>query len=241
MKYIPRFFIKKDDIDKDIIKITNPNDIHKILHVLRLKTESSIIVTLDNTEYHCLIAFTSKQEIDLTVVKKINIIQTKPIFDITVAQALPKSDKINSIISMNTEIGAKNFIFFQGDYSQISTNKFNLERALKIAKEACLQSERVDVPEISVKSNLKEILETKYYDVKIMLHSRQIDNSKLIDDLIKGIRKGTSILVIVGPEGGFSDQEVSLGNINNINIVYLPTNILRVETASIAICSKLLL
>ncbi len=77
-------------------------------------------------------------------------------------------------------------------------------------------------------------------DHKIMLHSRKVEGAKDIYSLKSTLKPRQTVIILIGPEGGFSAEEVELAQKNDIDICYLNLPILRTETAGI-IASGILL
>jgi len=164
--------------------------------------------------------------------KTIKILQeeelhTEDVFSIILCQALLKGEKMDMIIEKATELGVKKIIPFVSDRCIVRHTR-KIERWEKIAKEASEQSCRSIVPEISNVTNFSELIKT-------------IDNGILfwekatlpLIQTISEVNHDKNIFLLIGPEGGFSQEEVSQVEKMNIKTASLGKRILKAETASI--------
>lgn len=247
MSKISRFFIDKSKLHRGKFTLRDPGDIKKIRQVLRLR-EGEEIELFDGkgTAYQAQIIEIRKSGIKGKILNSNFNIQSRTKsgtrFNVILAQALTKAGKMDDIIKMNTEIGVNEFQPFESDYSVFKLSKFKpqkLERWNKIALEASRHSERNIIPEIYTPIKFIELFDAAA-DHKLLLHSRQVEGAQNIYDLKSEIIAGQSVLLAVGPEGGFSPKEVETAQETGFTIVYLNLPILRTETAGIVACGILL-
>jgi 16S rRNA (uracil1498-N3)-methyltransferase len=157
--------------------------------------------------------------------------------NITICQALPKGEKIDLILQKGTELGAHDFWLFGGrrsiakirDDQQVG----KLERWNKITTEAARQCGRPDIPEVTWRPSAVEAASDTVHELRLILWEGEKDHS-LKDSLSVG-GKPASVIVAIGPEGGFDPLEVRHFSQHGFQPVSLGTRILRTETASIAI------
>ncbi|MBN1331434.1 16S rRNA (uracil(1498)-N(3))-methyltransferase [Candidatus Dojkabacteria bacterium] len=243
-----RFFIPKEKIFNGKFSLENPADVRKIRQVLRLKRKDKIIL-LDNSDQEYLAEIEKPTKLSIKGI----ILESRPLLQkageklqITLAQGLPKASKMDDVIRMNTELGISGFIPFESKYSVLKLDNFNpkkLTRWEKIAKSASEQSERKEIPEITGPMNFGPLLEQEA-DIKLLLHSRQLPGSKNISEitsLLENNSHPTHVLVAIGPEGGFSDEEISQAKEVGWQLIWLNLPILRTETAGVIVCSYLIL
>ena len=156
---------------------------------------------------------------------------------ITICQALPKGDKIDLILQKGTELGAHDFWLFGGRRSVARVREdqqaAKLERWNRIASEAARQCGRMDVPKVSWRPGAVEPAADSSHEMRLILWEGERDFS-LKSRLAAG-GKPASVIVAVGPEGGFDPLEVSHFSQHGFQPVSLGPRILRTETASIAI------
>ncbi|SYV97669.1 RsmE family RNA methyltransferase [Mycoplasmopsis edwardii] len=135
------------------------------------------------------------------------------------------------------ELGATKIIPVITDYTNGELYKFNkfekkLERFNTIIQNAAEQSFRNIIPELAPLTKFKDVIKLPITN-KIIAHEKQ-DLSQPIE---KDINQET--LFLIGPEGGFSDNEINLAIENNVKCVSLGKRILRAETAAIYMMSKI--
>ncbi len=230
-----RFLLDKENIYKGKFYIKSPEDILKIRHVLRLKKGDKInVFDGEGHEYEGEIEMPSKEVIIAKIINE-NIEEENEKPYIILAQALTRANKIDDIERMNTEIGIAEFIFFESDHSIIKLKDFNenkFDRWIKISEEASRQAERLTVPVLSPPVSFAEIL-TIDADLKLILHSREIKDSHNIYKAKSEIKPNEKVLVLIGPEGGFSKMEIEVAVQSKFNPIYLDLPILRTETAGL--------
>ena len=111
------------------------------------------------------------------------------------------------------------------------TLSHKLERFEKIAKEASEQSHRLRIPEIVGVVDLKNIPNELLSDINLVAYEKEAGNT---DFLFSNVNKGKSVSIMIGPEGGFSEEEVNLLTSKyNFRRVSLGKRILRTETAAV--------
>jgi 16S rRNA (uracil1498-N3)-methyltransferase len=169
--------------------------------------------------------------------------------NLTIACALPKKSKFDDIVDKLTQLGVNAIVPLITERVVVKLEKANTEAKLlrwqKIAKSACEQSQRITPPAISAPVNFKDFLKRACpVDAKRLYGEREFD-LKLIPTLegkrnkLKELKLGTAanILVLIGPEGDFAPSEVSLAVKHGFIPVSLGSNVLRVDTACVAVAS----
>lgn len=218
------------------IKITGEDFKH--IKALRLNPKDKIIVCDGNQkDYFCEIK-NIDHESAILLINNIQNSQTEPPKKIILFQAIPKSDKFEFIIQKSIELGVNKIIPVITDFCDIkknpSENKFL--RWKKIAKSAAEQSGRGIIPEISNTINFSQaVLTAKNFDLNIIAHEKA--NIPIKKILSQDLNQKNSIGIFIGPEGGFSNQEIILAEKNNLQPISLGKRILRTETASLFILS----
>ncbi|MBQ3419157.1 MAG: 16S rRNA (uracil(1498)-N(3))-methyltransferase [Erysipelotrichaceae bacterium] len=150
--------------------------------------------------------------------------------NITVILSLIKNDKMDFAIQKLCELGVKRIVPYKAYRSVVkegkATNK--IDRFKKIAKEACEQSHRNIIPEITDFINIKEI---KNYmnDINVIAYENE-------DNIVNNF-KCNSITILIGPEGGFDEKELEIIKNLGFNSISLGKRILRAETAAIYLTS----
>lgn len=228
---IRRFFASESDISGGSIYVTGEEFSH--MKVLRQKVGFRVVVcTGDGKDYEGTI---SEIKADCAVVKvdsvKDNV--NDPALDVTLFQALPKGDKMSFIVQKCTELGARGIVPFLSAYTD--ETKYNRERMQRVAKEACKQCGRsliCDVGELVKFDEVVGMLDG--YDCVIMPYENA-ETGRIGD--VKGLQTAKKIAVIIGSEGGFSQDEVQKAEQAGAQIVSLGKRILRCETAGLVAIS----
>lgn len=238
----PRFFIKQKISDSDQLVISNENSEEKIIHqiknVLR-KKEGDKIIFLDGmgSEFIGIIYDISKNEITLKK-REINFYK-KEFFEnenqkIILAPAILKKDNFEFVLQKCTEIGVR---YFQPIISErTEKNNLNFERSEKILKEASEQSEKKFLPKLSETKTLQEFLQ-RSTSKNIFALEFNSENFRISDFE----KKDGDIIFLVGPEGGWGEEDKKLFDEFSVKTISLGSQILRAETASISLSSLLFL
>lgn len=225
-----RYFVK-EKIDNQII--LNEQDIHHIKKVMRCKINDTIEAVYKEKIYLCQIS--SLEPLSLEIVDTYNEDREMSI-DLTIAISLVTEQKFDLILQKITELGVSKIIPVKTERSIVKLDKNKEEKKLQrwrtICKEASEQSHRTKIPEVSNIITLKELLKEEY-DLKLVCSLNE--KTQTIDKYLKDDIK--KILFIVGPEGGFSQQEENLMLENGFEPVTLGKRVLRVETAAIYVAS----
>ena len=241
-----RLFLPPEQLVSEQITITG--DQAKYLSVvLRVKPGDPLTIFDGNGhKYECKIIKSHKKEIIAEQVSKEPYSVESPV-SITLAHGIAKGEKMDLIIQKSTELGVRKIIPVITERSQVKhTDK--LERWIKIATSASQQSGRDRIPEIEGTVSLEEFLyrQTRLPDpslIPLSPVSRQgiIFSEQAQDRNLKKVLsefKGTkNITLLIGPEGGFSRDEVDIAVEKGFTEASLGPRILRTETAPLAALS----
>ena len=245
-----RFLIKPEDVNKDSLILTG-DDAKHMLQVLRFKP-GDVFLAFDTTglEYEAEVVSTGKSSVTGKIIK---VWQpgTEPEKDVFLFQGIPKADKMDWIIQKSVELGVREIIPMVTQYSVIRLHDRGLdgklERWNRIAREACKQSGRVRVPEVKTPMSYPDAVKLWSDRVKeetdaLTVYCYENEGKKCLKDLlicynISNIRTSG---IFIGPEGGFSVEEVQLAQEHRFNPVSLGKRILRTETAAIAVLSVIM-
>lgn len=160
---------------------------------------------------------------------------------VTLCQALPKGEKSELILQKGTELGVTDFILFDGERSvaRAGTDKLpkKLARWEKIVREAARQSERDTIPTVTFEKSIKDAVAANQSELKLLLWESEEERG--LKTVLENIPPKESALIIVGPEGGFTQNEVKTAVSAGAITVSLGKRILRTETAGIAAIAAL--
>ena len=234
---VQRYFIDQNADVSQRFFITKKEDIHHITNVMRYDVGSKIILTFnDQTVYLCEIADITSDKIAVDLKEKQNINTELPV-DVTICSGLIKADKYEWLLQKATELGASSFIAVSMERSIVKLNEAKvakkIERWQKIIKEAAEQSYRLVIPSIQFESNLKLICDTiDNYDYILIAYEEEAKDGELSNfkQTLQQFKAQDKVLMIFGPEGGLSENEISLFS-NTSTVVGLGPRILRAETA----------
>lgn len=240
-----RYFVEPNQFVGEHIVVTG-EDAHHIVRVMRMKEGDKVIVSdgQERTVLAKLIRLEAK-EVELEIIETLEL-DAEAAWRVTIAQGLPKADKMELIIQKCTEIGAAAFLPFQSErvivqYDAKKEAK-RIERWKKIAKEAAEQAHRNRIPELHEPANWKQLLSSfSDYDLVLFCYEKvdssgqgiQLKNvlSQFKQQLNENAKSYPKILLIAGPEGGFSEREASEAELAGAKLVGLGKRILRAETA----------
>ncbi|MFA5147940.1 MAG: RsmE family RNA methyltransferase [Candidatus Omnitrophota bacterium] len=232
-----RFFVPKGSVSGGIITVTG-DELHHAKDVMRLR-EGDEITVFDETgkEYIGTIDKVSKVGLSAVVSKVTDILPEK--CGLTLIQAIPKSSKMDMIVEKATELGVEKIIPIVTSRTvvKISGEGNKPDRWRKIAVVAAKQCGRPTFPEITPVIDLKgSLIAAGRCGLSVMpcLYS----GNKGLKDVLKG-RDIVSAAVFIGPEGDFTPEEVTLAAGSGVTPVILGREVLRSETAAIAVLSVL--
>ena len=241
---MPKFFIKNNQINEDIIEIIG-TDVNHIVNVLRLKIDDIIQVCDEDmgVNFNAKILEFNKESVNCKIVEKLDLV-TEPNIYINIFQGLPKAEKMELIIQKCTELGIKEITPVETERSIVkldckSASK-KQERWQKIAEVAAKQSGRNIIPKINNLTNIKNICNIlKDYDIVLVPYENE--KNITLKEILKSLPKeNLKIAIVIGPEGGFEKKEIEFLEHNNCKIVTLGKRILRTETVAMAMTSVIL-
>lgn len=222
----------------DNTAILSPEDEHHLLKVMRInKGEQIEVVDKSGLLYLCEIISFSPLTIKVDhLQKEDHELRCKLIL----VMALLKGEKMNLVLQKATEIGASEIILLETSRCISKINKEDklnkLTRYSKILKEASEQSKRTSIPILNKVISMKDV-SLLNGDIKLLAYEKADPSTQPIFDKLENCPNGSTIIVAVGPEGGYSLDEVSMFKQSGFDIISLGKRILRAETASIYILS----
>ena len=227
MKYhqFTRLFIK-DNLSNTSIALFNPADIHYLTKVMRKRIKDQILLfNAKDGEYLAEIVAIKPKEISFKIVDQTRLPELDP--EINLIFAPIKHARIGFLLEKATELGVTKLIPIKTKHSVI--DKINLDKWHIYVKDAAEQCRRLSLPEILPLSTLDKFLIDWSEDNKILL-CNETEKSLAFTK----IKKTLPINIMIGPEGGFSTEELkNLTSKNFISSVHLGARILRAETAAI--------
>jgi 16S rRNA (uracil1498-N3)-methyltransferase len=230
------FFIESSLVTGPVVSITG-TEAHHIKNVLRLKPGDGLKL-FDGTgfEYAAVIISVSAKDVAVKIQRKLKA-AAPPGARIIVAQAFLKEKKMDDLVRKLCELGVAEWMPF---FSQRSIPRPDARRLAdrcrrwqRIATEAVKQCRRVDMLRIGDALALDGILDvSSSCDLKLVFWENE--SSLLTKDLAPGENFPRKIMVMLGPEGGFAEQEINMVRDCGFISAGLGPRILRAETATIA-------
>lgn len=239
-----RFFIPAEQIQGNSI-ILKGSDRHHLLNVLRREAGSKItVLNGQGAEYEAVIREIGPDFVTGEIVTAITK-ATEPRVKIRLVQSLPKADKFELLLQKNTEVGVS---FFQPVYTERSTIKLEPGTALKkeerwrkIISEAAEQSGRKIIPELEPVRNWNQVIATLSDRPCLALIPWEGERESSLKKVLEG-NPGMpeTVIIFIGPEGGFSQAEVNQARDKGAIPVTLGPRILRTETAGLVAATAVL-
>lgn len=240
-----RFFVSENNInvpEKSVV-ITGDDALH-IKNVLRMKCgeEVSVMVPGSDSEYRCCIDSFSKDEVNLTLMFVKEVCAELPC-EVVLYQGLPKSDKMELVITKSVELGVSRIVPVATDRAVVkldggrSTKK--VARWNAISEAAAKQSKRAIIPKVDDVCTFSEALhDCISFDVKIIPYElADPDSMELTRKVIADIKPGSKVAIFIGPEGGFTEEEMLSAKNAGAKEITLGHRILRTETAGPVVLS----
>jgi len=205
-----------------------------LIKVLRLNTGAELrLFNGDGCEYlaHIIVANKKNAQVEVS-----EVISTDPKvkFPLHLGQVVSKGDRMDFTIQKATELGITDITPLWSERCDVRLKGERLEKKMehwkKVAISACEQSGRNHIPTIHPAMTYHEWASSVVADTKLVLHTR--DQKPLSE-----INPPTSVALLVGPEGGITDEEVSLCIQQGFTGLTLGPRILRTETAALAALS----
>lgn len=232
-----RFFEDESSIHDNKIFLSNDNLKH--IKVLRIEEDEKFEIVIDGIVY--LSKLDKQDEMLFASIISQKEDENESNIKINLYQGLPKSDKFEWIIQKSIELGVKEIIPFTSQRTIVKWDskkeKKKIERYNEIAQSSAKQSKRSYIPTVKKLLNFNEMLE-KLKNAYIILAYE--NRGKSLKNILQNDQtQGREINIIIGPEGGFSEEEVKKFEELGANIVNLGNRILRTETAAIALVAMI--
>lgn len=210
---------------------------HHMSRVMRMSVDDQVFLVFNNqTAIKAKITAINNDKVTLTEVEKESLQRELPIH-ITIASGFPKGEKLELIVQKGTELGAYAFIAFPGESSvakwDAKKQQKKQQRLNKIAQEAAEQSHRQALPTVSFTSEKELIASFADYDAILIAYeesAKQGEQAQLVQTF-QALEAGQKLLVVFGPEGGLTPNEVEKFQAAGAKLCGLGPRILRTETA----------
>ena len=215
------------------------DDVKHIKNVLRLKVGDEITV-VDEAGQSAICRLTALfADIEFSVVQTLEE-NNEPKLQVILAQGLGKGEKMDFVVQKAVELGVREIVplaldrcvtDYQGQRALLKK-----ERWQKIAEQAAKQAKRNVIPTVHDIMSLRELLETFAADLRLVFYEKEEANG-LRKILQENREKSKTVLLLIGPEGGLSEEEIKICHDLGLNTVSLGKRILRTETAAVTALS----
>lgn len=225
---MPHFFISSERIVENKIHISDIENYRHIARALRIrKGEKLLLIDENQIQYETVVCDITDKEVIVEIENSYKSGRSLP-FGLYLAQSPLRSDAQSFIVEKATELGVKGIYPIHTDNCVLSNEVIEkkVEKWQKIMYEASKQCERADIPTCYHIENLEDLINK--FD-RVIVFCERIANKTLKD--IDKIQYNQNILVVVGPEGGFSQREFDLFKNTNVEMLTLGDLILKAETA----------
>ncbi len=243
---MPRFFVRAEQITDGIVHIVG-DDAHHIARSLRMAVgEKLTVCDMQRTEYDCeLISFADDSEVCARVISS-RAMNTEPPFAAHLYQALPKGEKLDTVIQKAVECGAASITPFESERCIVrckaEQEEKKTERRRRIASEAAKQSGRGTIPDVYPTCGFEQMLSrAAAVDIPIFCYEGDdtVPLKQLLRERLSAVQGFPSVSIVIGSEGGFSGREAEMARERGFLMAGLGARILRTETASSFVLSAL--
>jgi 16S rRNA (uracil1498-N3)-methyltransferase len=232
-----RFYNEKLEPDSKFFTLTG-KEAHHLKNVMRIKPGETVIFTNGKgLDFKAYIESIENNIINFSVTECIKG-EKDSFLNLSIGFSIIKGKKNDELIKPLTELGVTEIIPLVSTRTvsdpgeKKKSNK--TARWREISKEAIKQCERSFLPNICEISDFKEIISSaENYDLKILLYERGDISIKTLKEKYNNPK---NVLLITGPEGGFTDDEVKAAELNGFEKITMGPRILRAETAVLSSC-----
>ena len=232
-----RFFC--DNITESTATITG-DDAHHISRVLRMKPGDALsLCDGAGGEYDAVITSVSPEAVVCTLGGKYDSSTESPVA-VTLFQCLPKTGKMETIVQKCTELGVFAVVPVVSARCVVIPNKDfekKRDRYNRVALEAAKQSRRAVVPQVQPLIELKKVDPTQF---DLFLVAYEEEDARSLKIALRQADSPKTIAILIGPEGGLEEGEVSRFTAEGALSVSLGKRILRTETAGMAMLAQIL-
>jgi 16S rRNA (uracil1498-N3)-methyltransferase len=227
------------DLVRDGELVLSGDKAHYLTRVLRLAVGATLrAFDGERFEYEATLVSADKRTATLALSGPVREEPPAPLA-ITLAQGLPKSGKMDGIVQKATELGVARIVPFYSRFGDVRPKREadgRVERWERIAEEACRQCGRIALPRIESPLTFEALCERMRVGLTLFAYERP---EALPLNRILTAAAPADVLLVIGPEGGFSEQEAEQAQTCGAQAVGLGPRVLRTETAGPALLAAL--
>jgi 16S rRNA (uracil1498-N3)-methyltransferase len=235
-----RFFVEGVHAVGDRVALA-PDDARKVATVLRKRSGDRVsVIDSGGVAYGATLEI-GEREAHATLDERLDRGEVETALRVTIAQAVPKGQKMDLVVEKATELGAVAIVPVRS--ARVignDTSAAKVERWRRIARSAAQQSGRLRVPDVTDVCDWDALLATFTRYDRVYVPWELAAPAPLRDVFDRELGDARSVLVIVGPEGGFSADEIARAGHLGARAISLGRRILRTETAALVVLSAIL-
>ncbi|MFZ5861631.1 MAG: RsmE family RNA methyltransferase [Nitrospirota bacterium] len=234
---MPHFFLAPGSIQGDAVTITGALARH-LAGALRYREGDRITVVSDNGQrLRVALVETAAQRVCGRVVEPLTD-ETAPGPRVTLAHAVLKGDHMDAVIQKTTELGVHRLVPLITRRTVVrpkhDRSTRQIERWRAIALEAAQQSERLTIPFVDDVVSLADWLESRSGDQSIRWLLGERETRRFLRSELSTRPPADEVSLVVGPEGGFEEEELDQARAAGCVVVSLGRAVLRAQTAGVA-------
>ena len=235
-----RFYVDSENCDDDVVTLSDEDARHACV-VLRMKPGQDAEIVVDGVRWSAEMLSVSPRDVRLKLLSVLP--STEPSLSVTLYQGLPKSDKMDLIMQKAVELGVTRIVPVLMERSvsrpDPKDSARKLERWRKIVREAGKQSGRCLIPQVSGILTLRELIADPDLPSVNIVPWENTDGFGPF--AFRNAHPALSSLgILIGPEGGIDQEEISLLQSSGFIPITLGKRILRTETAGLAAVSAIM-
>jgi 16S rRNA (uracil1498-N3)-methyltransferase len=235
-----RFFVEGTHEVGDRVAFA-PDDARKLATVLRKRTGDRVQVVDSGGIAYAATLDVGARDVRATLDERLDRGDVETALAVTIAQAVPKGQKMDLVVEKATELGA--FAIVPVRSARVighDTSPAKVERWRRIAKSAAQQSGRVRVPDVADVHDWDALLATFGRYDRVYVPWELAEPAPLRDVFEHELAGVSSVLAIIGPEGGISSEEITRARDAGASAISLGRRILRTETAALVVMTAIL-
>lgn len=237
------FFVDSSALQGEYYNISG-GDYNHIVNVLRMKIGENFLVSCNGVSDLCEITEICTDYLLAKIIEKEYNDTSLPV-KLYLFQGLPKGDKMELIIQKAVELGAEEIIPVEMDNCVVKLDdkkkKSKVSRWQAISESAAKQSKRNFVPVVSEVLTFKKAIEKAQALDVLLVPYECAEGMTATKNALKEIKKGSSVGIFIGSEGGYSSKEIQYATEKGGKVISLGKRILRTETAAITALSMCML
>lgn len=231
----PRFFVDGVFAPGDAVALRG-DDGRKVAVVLRLLDGAAIEVIDASGQAYAATIQVQRAGVLATLGEPLTNLEPAPC-TLVLAQGVPKGQKMDYVVEKASELGVARIVPLVAERTIADASPAKLERWRRLARAAAAQSGRSRPAEIEAALDWAELRAQFSRFDRVIVPWERAERVPLRERLPNLVAGAQSILIAIGPEGGFTDQEATLAAAAGATLVSLGARVLRTETAGLVTCS----